>query len=73
MPFDPLPREYWDQGAWCKSCKLPIATDEPIETLEFDPCPEHKLEELNGTYHALCARPLLSVKRALDMLSRFSR
>lgn len=68
MPFDPMPREFWDRSISCKSCSQPIAEGEPTEELHFDPCPEHKLEELNGTYHADCAKPLLSVKRALDML-----
>jgi hypothetical protein len=69
MPFDPMPREFWERNVWCKSCRQPIGDHEPTETLSFGPDPEHRLEELNGVYHALCARPYLSVKRALDQLS----
>jgi len=54
----------------CKRCKNPIAANTPSEDLHFDHDPEHQLHELNGTYHAACAAPLLSVKRAMDMLSR---
>ena len=31
---------------------------------------EHKLHELNGVYHSDCAKPFLSIVRALDALSR---
>ena len=74
MPFDSLPGGFWGpdgpDGPWCKSCKRPIAPDEPVEDLRFEYDPGHKLDELNGAYHAECARPFLSVKRALDMLVR---
>ena len=61
--------EPWGEGRRCRSCKLPIDPAEPVEELRFETGSGHKLEELNGAYHARCARPLLSVKRALDMLS----
>ena len=66
MPGDP-----WEPSSpTCKSCRLPIAHDAPVEHLRFDAHLGHDLEDMNGTYHAECARPLLSIKRALDMLSR---
>ncbi len=66
MPGDP----WGPAGPRCKSCHEPIAPDAPSEDLRFDAHPGHDLEEMNGTYHAECARPLLSIKRAMDMLSR---
>lgn len=68
MPFDSMPHQYWDKSEWCQSCKKPIGPDEPVEHLRFDNHAEHRLEDLSGPYHAECARPFLSVKRALDML-----
>jgi len=54
----------------CRSCKAPIESDEPVEELRFENQSGQRLEELNGAYHARCARPFLSIKRALDALSR---
>ena len=54
----------------CRSCKQPIAPEAPREILTFSNEGEHRLEELNGPYHAECARPFASLQRALDMLSR---
>ena len=51
-------------------CKGPIAPEHLTETIRFDDDEEHRLQELNGTYHAECAKPILSIKRALDILSR---
>jgi len=64
-------------GAWddvCQGCKGVLAPGQPVEHIRFEPDPasEHKLEEMNGRYHAECARPILSVKRALDALNRFA-
>lgn len=72
MKFDPSPQGMsWEPlGPVCKSCRRPIGHDEPAEQLQFESHPEHKLEEMNGTYHAECARPFLSIKRALDILGR---
>lgn len=72
MPFDSMPQGGSRGDPWarvCHSCKKPIGVNEPTEELRFDVDPERKLEEMNGTYHAACAKPLLSIKRALDMLS----
>ena len=63
--------EPWGDGRSCRSCKQPIDPAEPVEELRFDDHGEHRLGELNGAYHARCAQPYLSVKRALDMLGRF--
>lgn len=62
--------EPWGEGRVCRSCKLPIGPAEPAEELRFEDDSEHKLSEMNGAYHAVCARPYLSIKRALDMLGR---
>lgn len=72
MLFDSTPQGgSWEPlGPLCKSCRRPIALDAKTEQLRFDRDTEHKLHEMNGTYHAECARPFLSIKRALDMLSR---
>ena len=62
--------EPWDGRRMCRSCKSPIDPAEPVEELHFNDDAGHRLEELNGPYHAHCARPFLSIKRALDALSR---
>jgi hypothetical protein len=54
----------------CRSCSQPIPPGAPIETLTFPVGGEHRLEQLNGPYHAACARPIASLQRALDKLSR---
>jgi hypothetical protein len=54
----------------CKSCRGPIASGQATEHLNFQPDAEYKLEELNGIYHAACAKPLLSVARAIHILGR---
>jgi len=64
--------EPWGEGPLCRSCRQPIDPAEPIERLNFDNQREHRLEALNGAYHARCAKPYLSVKRALDALGRLS-
>ena len=63
--------EPWGSGRLCRSCKSPIGADEPVEELRFESGSEHKLDEMNGAYHARCAQPYLSIKHALDMLGRF--
>jgi len=73
MFFDPGPMgnpwgEPWHPE--CKSCRGVIGPDEATEQLHFDRDEEHRLDEMNGTYHAECARPYLSIKRALDALTR---
>lgn len=57
----------------CKACNRPIEADDPFEELRFDPDPVHRLEEMNGQYHARCAKPLVSMARALAMLNRWTR
>jgi hypothetical protein len=54
----------------CRSCKEPIAPDSPSATLTFPADDDFHLEELNGSYHADCARPFASLQRALDALTR---
>ena len=38
--------------------------------MKFEPDGDQRLDEMNGIYHAGCARPILSLKRALDALRR---
>lgn len=66
------PGEPWGGGRLCHSCKQAIDPAEPVEELRFESGTGHRLEDLNGTYHVHCAKPLLSVKRAFDALGRFS-
>ena len=54
----------------CRSCKQPIAPGSPRETLSFPTDDALGLSAFNGAYHAGCAQPYASLKRALDMLSR---
>ncbi len=75
MPFDSFPERDFNGGEpwWqqCKSCKRAIAAHEPVEQLRFDPDPIHRLDEMNGTYHAACAKPFVSIIRALNTLQRW--
>ena len=73
MFFDPTPMGGpfgWQPAPRCRSCKQPIDAGQPTAELSFEHDAEHRLDEMNGTYHADCAQPYLSIKRALDMLSR---
>ena len=70
MFLDLNPDRYWDEPKACKSCKRPILSDHTIEQLKMPFDDEHGLHELNGVYHTECAKPYLSVMRALDALSR---
>jgi hypothetical protein len=54
----------------CHSCSGVIGPDDAIEQVHFD-ADGHGLEKMNGIYHAVCAKPILSVKRAYDALSRW--
>ena len=51
----------------CHSCQRVIAPGEPTAEVRFEDGDE-RFRMLNGLYHDGCARPILSVKRALDML-----
>ncbi len=54
-------------GRMCRSCRHPIAPGEASETISFDNDPDRKLNDLNGLYHARCARPFLSLARIINM------
>lgn len=54
----------------CHGCRKVFAHKEAVERIEFDASDEPKLRELNGAYHPDCAKPILSMKRAYDMLKR---
>ena len=73
MFFDPGPTG----GPWgdppapeCKGCRRPIGADEPTAEVDFEPGGEQRFDEMNGLYHAECARPILGLKRALETLRR---
>ena len=70
MFLDLNPDRRWDEPMACKSCKRPILSEHTTEQLKMPFDGEHKLHELNGIYHSECARPYLSVMRALNALSR---
>lgn len=55
----------------CRACKGSIAQGQPSAEVRFEKGEDARLRELNGLYHAACARPILSVKRAHDMMRRF--
>ncbi len=65
------PNGYWDEGPVCKSCKRLIDNSEPTEDLRFEPYGDHRFDGMDGLYHSECARPYLSIIRAMDMLRRF--
>ena len=75
MPFDSFPeRDFVGGDPWwqqCKSCKRPIAANEPVEHIKLDPDASHRAQEVNGIYHADCARPFLSLVRALNTMRRW--
>jgi hypothetical protein len=77
MPFDGSSGgERWNpEPTWrqCRSCKRPIAAHEPFEHVQFETTAPHRLHEANGTYHAACAKPILSLARALGSVEAFIR
>jgi len=73
MFLDLDPNRSWDEGPSCMSCKRLISGDEPTERVELPFDEEHKTHELNGIYHSECARPYMSMIRALEMLNRWPR
>jgi hypothetical protein len=60
----------WKDSPQCMSCKGPVLSHHSSERLELPFDAEHKLHELSGLYHSECARPYLSMMRAMTMLSR---
>lgn len=62
-----------DEFPSCMSCKRFITTNESREQVSLPFDAEHKTHELNGLYHSDCARPYLSVIKAMEMLTRWSR
>lgn len=72
MFVDLNPDRSWNEPTACKSCKRPILAEHRAEQLNVPFDEEHGLHELNGVYHSECAKPYLSVMRALDALRRIS-
>jgi hypothetical protein len=61
----------WGDLPSCMSCKRPIQSHHPTDRLELPFDPDNGLHELNGIYHSECAKPYLSLSRAIDMLGKF--
>ena len=70
MPFDSFPEPIPAGVQRCPSCKQGIAAHQPTELLRFEREETHRLDELNGLYHAECAQPYLAMTRTLDVLNR---
>lgn len=71
MFLDVGPDKFWGSGGpSCRSCKQLILPQHPTEEVRFEHDPVHRLDEMNGIYHADCAKPFLSIARALEALSR---
>lgn len=65
------PNGYWDEGPLCKSCKRLIDPSEPSQELRFSVLDDRRFDGMDGLYHSICAKPFLSVLRAMDMLRRY--
>jgi len=70
MFVDLNPERRWDEGPSCVSCKRLIASDEPTEQVRLPFDANRKTHEMNGIYHLECARPYLSIIRAMNALNR---
>jgi hypothetical protein len=66
MAFDAM-KDGDPWGPMCRSCKRPIDKGQPMENIRFEVDPDGKLEDLNGPYHAVCARPFQSMARIINM------
>ena len=62
----------WEEGPCCMSCKRLITSGQSTAQVQLPFDAEHKTHELNGLYHSECARPYLSVIRAMQSLTRWS-
>jgi len=72
MFLDLNPDRRWEEAPSCMSCKGLITSGQPTEQVRLPFDPHHKTHELNGIYHSECARPYLSVIRAMTALTRWS-
>ncbi|WP_230280758.1 hypothetical protein [Croceicoccus sp. Ery15] len=57
-------------GPPCHSCHRIIGPGEGATEIRFEDGDDQRLHTLNGLYHSACAQPILSVKRAFDLLKR---
>lgn len=62
--------DHWGDGPVCQSCKQPIGPKDAAETLDFAGHDDHRLVDMNGIYHSVCAKPFASILRALEALRR---
>ena len=72
MFLDLNPERRWDEEPSCMSCKALITVDQPSREVRLPFDAQHKTHELNGLYHFECARPYLSLIRAMESLTRWS-
>ena len=54
------------EGRSCKGCALLIMPGQPVTHVTLD----HDPNAMSGDYHAECGKPIQSLARALNMLSR---
>jgi len=72
MFLDLDPDRFRDDHIPCKGCKRPILADDATEQVQMPHDADSTLLAYNGIYHALCARPILSLTRAMMAMSRLS-
>jgi hypothetical protein len=53
----------------CPCCKLPITPDDMIARVQLERDDASGVHQINGTYHAQCARPYLSMVRTLASIT----
>jgi hypothetical protein len=51
----------------------PITAHDAVEFVQVDYREPHKLHHVSGTYHAACAKPILSLLRALEKIRSLAR
>ncbi len=76
MPFDGNPGYNSWENPWrslCRSCMRPIAASEQMQTIDVGYDGVHQVHQINGAYHAACARPYLSLLRAFETAMGVSR
>lgn len=51
----------------CHSCRSIIGYKDETRTVRFD---DPQLTHMNGLYHAACAKPIVTLQDALEMIDR---
>ena len=76
MPFDGSSGYNSWENPWrslCCSCMRPIVASEQMQTINVGYDPAHQVHQVNGAYHAACARPYLSLLKAFEAATGASR